>query len=148
LDAASPVASIVLSDPPVSVNLVHFTITDPTAEAYTVQTVKSGVQCRQIPEKKYAYFNVDDATIPSTQNNLIFYITFFAARLQGCRIAGVQRPDCQPGTGLFAFRSLLPVKTAAWACGLPEAIPAPGHRQDVSGQFPWPGRGKSSTKPV
>jgi len=77
LDAASPVASIVLSDPPVSVNLVHFTITDPTAEAYTVQTVKSGVQCRQIPEKKYAYFNVDDATIPSTQNNLIFYITFF-----------------------------------------------------------------------
>src|SRR5665647_996985 len=29
------------------------------------------------PGKKYAYFNVDDATIPSTQKNLIFYITFY-----------------------------------------------------------------------
>jgi len=76
-NAADPVASILLSDPAVTKNLVHFTVIDPSAEAYTIQTVKNGVQCRQIPDKKYAYFHVDDATIPSTQNNLIFYITFF-----------------------------------------------------------------------
>jgi len=86
-NAAEPVASIELSDPAVSKNLVHFMVTDPNAEAYTIQTVKNGVQCRQIPDKKYAYFNVDDATIPSTQNNLIFYITFF-----------------DEGTGSFSFQ--------------------------------------------
>ena len=77
LNAATPVASIVLSDPFVSNNLAHFTVTDPANEPYTIQTTRDGIQCRQIPDKKYAYFNVDDATIPSTQNNLIFYITFF-----------------------------------------------------------------------
>ncbi len=76
-EAETPVASILLSDPAISNNLTHFTVTDPNNEPYTIQTIKNGVQCRQIPEKKYAYFNVDDATIPSTQNNLIFYITFF-----------------------------------------------------------------------
>ncbi|HWS01459.1 MAG TPA: T9SS type A sorting domain-containing protein [Prolixibacteraceae bacterium] len=77
MHAATPVASIVLSDPAVSNYLTHFTVTDPANEPYTIQTTKDGVQCRQIPEKKYGYFNVDDATISSTQNNLIFYITFF-----------------------------------------------------------------------
>jgi hypothetical protein len=77
LNAATPVASIVLSDPFVSNNLTHFTVTDPNNEPYTIQTIKNGVQCRQIPEKKYAYFNVDDVIIPAIQNNLIFYITFF-----------------------------------------------------------------------
>lgn len=77
LNAATPVASIVLSDPAVSNKLTHFTVTDPANEPYTIQTTRDGVQCRQIPEKKYAYFNVDDAAIPSTQNNLIFYITYY-----------------------------------------------------------------------
>ena len=77
LNGATPVASIVLSDPAVSNNLIHFTVTDPNNEPYSIQTIRDGVQCRQIPDKKYAYFNVDEATIPSTQNNLIFYITFF-----------------------------------------------------------------------
>jgi hypothetical protein len=77
LNATTPVASIVLSDPFVSNNLTHFTVTDPANEPYTIQTTRDGVQCRQIPDKKYAYFNADDATIPSIQNNLIFYITFF-----------------------------------------------------------------------
>lgn len=75
--AANPVASIVLSDPPVSNKLTHFTVSDPANESYTIQFIKEGIQCRQIPDKKYGYFNVDDATIPSSQNNLIFYITFF-----------------------------------------------------------------------
>ena len=77
LNAATPVASILLSDPAVSNKLTHFTVTDPTNEPYTIQTTRDGVQCRQIPDKKYAYFNADDTTIPSTQNNLIFYITFY-----------------------------------------------------------------------
>jgi hypothetical protein len=75
--AADPVASIILSDPIVSNKLNLFIVSDPSAEAYTIQTTKDGVQCRQIPDKKYAYFNVDDATIPSNVNNLIFYITFY-----------------------------------------------------------------------
>lgn len=73
----SPIASIILSEPVVSKNLTHFTVTDPNSEPYTVQSTKDGVQCRQIPDKKYAYFNVSDAIIPLTQNNLIFYITFY-----------------------------------------------------------------------
>lgn len=77
LNAANPVASLVLSDPVVSNKLTHFTVTDPGNEPYTIQTTKDGIQCRQIPNTKYAYFNVDDATILSNQNNLIFYITFF-----------------------------------------------------------------------
>jgi len=77
LNATTPVASIMLSDPFVSNKLTHFTVTDPANEPYTIQTTRDGVQCRQIPEKKYAYFNVDDTTIPSTQNNLIFYVTFY-----------------------------------------------------------------------
>jgi hypothetical protein len=77
INATTPVASILLSDPFVSNNLTHFTVTDPSNEPYTIQTTKAGFQCRQIPDKKYAYFNVDDAIIPSSQNNLIFYITFF-----------------------------------------------------------------------
>ncbi|MHC1705729.1 MAG: T9SS type A sorting domain-containing protein [Tenuifilaceae bacterium] len=77
LNASELVVSIVLSDPPVSNKLTLYTVTDPNAEAYTIQTTKEGSQCRQIPERKYAYFNVDDAAIPSTENNLIFYITFF-----------------------------------------------------------------------
>jgi len=77
VQAATTVASIVLSDPAVSNKLTHYTVTDPGNEPYTIQTTKDGVQCRQIPEKKYAYFNADDATIPSAENNLLFYITFF-----------------------------------------------------------------------
>ena len=77
LNAATPVASILFSDPVVSNNLTHFTVTDPNNEPYTIQTTKDGVPCRQIPATKYAYFNADDAAILSTQKNLIFYITFY-----------------------------------------------------------------------
>jgi hypothetical protein len=76
-NAATPVASIVLSDPFVSNNLTHYTVTDPGNEPYTVKTTKGGLQCIHIPSNKYGYFNANDATIPSNQNNLIFYITYF-----------------------------------------------------------------------
>ena len=80
LNAATPVASIILSDPAVSNNLTLYNSTDPSSEPYTIQTTKDGVQCRQIPINKYAYFKVDDTIIPSTQNNLIFYISFYDER--------------------------------------------------------------------
>ena len=87
MNAASPVASIILSDPPVSNNLTHYTVTDPNNEPYTIQTTKGGLDCRLIPDKKYGYFRADDTTFPSTENNLIFTITFF-----------------DEGTGTFSFQ--------------------------------------------
>ncbi len=77
INAANPVASLVLSNPAVSNKLSQYTVTDPNSEPYTIQTTKDGSECIQIPTSKYAYFRVDDATIPSTQNNLLFYITFY-----------------------------------------------------------------------
>ncbi len=74
---AAPVASIVLSNTFVNNNLTHYTVTDPANEPYTIQTTKGGLECRQIPGSKYGYFNANDATIPSGQNNLIFTITYF-----------------------------------------------------------------------
>ncbi|NDP20490.1 MAG: T9SS type A sorting domain-containing protein [Paludibacter sp.] len=75
--SGTPVASIVFSSPVVSTNLTHYTTTSTTSESYTIQTTKNGVACRQISLSKYGYFNVNDIAIPSTQNNLIFNITFF-----------------------------------------------------------------------
>lgn len=74
--AGTPVASIVFSNPIVNNNLTH-TFSTSTSESYTFQTTKSGVPCRQIPASKYGYFNVNDAAIPSTQNNVIVNITFY-----------------------------------------------------------------------
>jgi hypothetical protein len=87
VNAAPPVASITFSDPIVSNNIVHYTVTDPNNEPYTIQTTKGGLDCRLIPDKKYGYFRADDATFPSTENNLIFTITFF-----------------DEGTGTFSFQ--------------------------------------------
>lgn len=77
ITAGTPVASIVFSNPIVTNNLTHTITTSISNESYTIQTTKSGVACRQIPLSKYAYFNVNDIVIPSSQNNLIFNITFF-----------------------------------------------------------------------
>jgi hypothetical protein len=77
VQAASPQASIVLSNPFLVNNLTHYTVTDPNNEPYTIQTTIGGLDCRQIPGSKYAYFNANDATISSAQNNLIFTITYF-----------------------------------------------------------------------
>ena len=70
-------ASIVLSNPFVSNNLTHFTVTDPGNEPYTVQTTIGGQDCRQIPGSKYGYFNVNDAAVGAAQNNLIFTIAYY-----------------------------------------------------------------------
>lgn len=75
--AGTPVASIFFSNPIVSTNLTHTFNASSSAESYTFQTNKGGQSCRQIPPSKYGYFNVNDATIPSTQNNVIVNIAFF-----------------------------------------------------------------------
>jgi hypothetical protein len=75
--AGTPVASIVFSVPVVPSSLTHYTTTSTSSESYTVQTSKAGIACRQTPISKYGYFNVNDATIPSTQYNLILNITCF-----------------------------------------------------------------------
>jgi hypothetical protein len=74
---AAPVASIILSNPPVTNNLTLYLETNPTNEPYTIQTTIGGWDCRQIPGSKYGYFYADDATIGSSQSNLIFTITYF-----------------------------------------------------------------------
>ncbi len=70
------IASLELSNPPVENNLTHFTVTDPNIEPYTIQTVNGGEPCREIPKSKYGYFNAG-SVIASTDNNLIFHITFY-----------------------------------------------------------------------
>jgi hypothetical protein len=77
LKAGTPVASIVFSVPSVSNNLTFIFNNTATAEAYSLPATKMGISCRHIPPGKYGYFNVNDATIPSTENNLIVNITFF-----------------------------------------------------------------------
>lgn len=85
--AATPEATITFSNPNASNKLTHYTVTDPNNEPYTIQTTKDGLDCRLIPDKKYGYFRADDTTFPSTENNLIFTITFF-----------------DEGTGTFSFQ--------------------------------------------
>ena len=75
--AANPDASIVLANTVVSNHLSHFTVTDPNNEPYTIQTTIGGLECRQIPGSKYGYFNVEDATVSSSQNNLIITLTYY-----------------------------------------------------------------------
>lgn len=77
IHAVTPDATITFSNPIVSNKLTHFIVTNPNNEPYTIQTTKGGLDCRQIPSGKYGYFRADDATFPSTENNLIFTITFF-----------------------------------------------------------------------
>jgi hypothetical protein len=76
---AQPVASLILSESPVSVNLTHFTVTDPNNEPYTIQTTIGERACRQIPGSKYGYFHVSDVAVPSSESNLIFTITYYDA---------------------------------------------------------------------
>lgn len=75
--AGTPVASLVFTVPSVANNLTFVFNNTASAEAYSLPATKAGVACRQIPISKYGYFNVNDATIPSTVTNLIFNITFF-----------------------------------------------------------------------
>jgi len=77
VQAGTPVASIVFSNPVVSNNITFIFNASSSAEAYSLPVTRAGLACRHIPPGKYGYFNVNDATIPSTVNNLIINITFF-----------------------------------------------------------------------
>jgi len=77
IQAQAIIASIELLNTPIENNITHYTVTDPNNEPYTIQTAIGGEQCRHIPATKYGYFRINDATITSNDNNLIFTITFF-----------------------------------------------------------------------
>ncbi len=77
VQAGTPVASLVFTVPSTSSNLSFIFSTSTSAEAYSLPATRGGVACRHIPPSKYGYFNVNDATVPSTVNDLIFNITFF-----------------------------------------------------------------------
>ena len=53
--------------------------TNPSAEAYSEQTIKDQKDCRYIPTGKYGYFRVDDAVVLISDSKLIFTITYFDA---------------------------------------------------------------------
>jgi len=82
-NVSAQVASVVLSNPSVNNNLSLFIVTDPNNEPYTIQTTIGGQDCREVPGSKYGYFMVNDATISSTQNNLIFTITYYDSGTDG-----------------------------------------------------------------
>lgn len=77
LYAGTPVASIVFTSPVTSDKITHIFSTSTSSESYTLNATKAGITCRHIPSSKYGYFNVNDATIASTENNLIVNITFY-----------------------------------------------------------------------
>ncbi len=70
------VAYIVFSNPSQEKNLTLYYNGSSNAEAYTEFTNKTGNDCLFIPSTKYAYFKVDDATIASSEANLIVNITY------------------------------------------------------------------------
>ncbi len=106
---ALPQASIVLSNPFVINNLTHYTVTDVNDEPYTIQTTIGALDCRQIPGSKYGYFNVNDAAIPSAQNNVIFTITYYD---QGSDDIAVQYNAT--GANNYKFVSIKKTGTNTW----------------------------------
>ena len=69
--AGTPVASIILTNPPVSDNLTF------TSASSTTQVTYGGFSCRKATTGNYVVFNANDALIPSTQANIVFNISFF-----------------------------------------------------------------------
>jgi len=72
---AQPVASVVLSNPPVENNLSLHIAT--YLDAITNFTTKSGLACIEIPANNYGYFKVTNNAITQSDNNLIITITYF-----------------------------------------------------------------------
>ena len=73
---AQVVSSIDLTDPIIENNLTFVLETNPSEEAYTIATIISGTQCRHIPQDRYAYFTTTNASIQTSDNNLLISITF------------------------------------------------------------------------
>ncbi|MBE0673644.1 MAG: hypothetical protein IH591_03195 [Bacteroidales bacterium] len=74
-------ARITFSIPREETGMQFLVITNPSAEAYSEQTIKGGLDCRYIPPGKYGYFKVDDGLILTADSRLIIQITYFDAGL-------------------------------------------------------------------
>jgi len=74
---SEPVASIIFSNPVQQNNISLVTNTNSNAEAYTEFTKIDTMDCLYIPEGKYGYFRVNNATITKNDNKLIVKITYF-----------------------------------------------------------------------
>lgn len=72
-----PVADITFSNPVHENNISLVINTSSDAEAYTEFTKIDTMNCLYIPEGKYGYFRVNDATITENDDNLIVKITYF-----------------------------------------------------------------------
>jgi len=70
-------AKITFSNPREETGMQFVVSTNPSAEAYSEQTIWDQLDCRYIPSGKYGYFRVDDGLILTTDSKLIFYITYF-----------------------------------------------------------------------
>ena len=77
LFAQNPDASITFSNPVHENHISLFVNTNSNAEAFTELVTKDTMNCLHIPNDKYAYFRVDDATISENDNKLIIQITYF-----------------------------------------------------------------------
>ncbi|MCX6335602.1 MAG: T9SS type A sorting domain-containing protein [Bacteroidia bacterium] len=75
--ANGQVAKITFSNPREETGMQFVVSTNPSAEAYSEQTIRDQLDCRYIPSGKYGYFRVDDGLILTTDAKLIFNITYF-----------------------------------------------------------------------
>ncbi len=71
-------ASIQFTNPITSSNMFMVVDGNPADEAYTEVATLGGVQCRRIPAGKFMYVGCNRATIPTSQNNLMIAITYYA----------------------------------------------------------------------
>lgn len=79
LSANGQVVKITFSNPREEIGILFVVNTNPSAEAYSEQTIKGQLDCRYIPSGKYGYFRVDDGMVLPTDTSLVFYITWFDA---------------------------------------------------------------------
>ncbi|MBN2639547.1 MAG: hypothetical protein JXR65_10740 [Bacteroidales bacterium] len=68
---------IIFNKPIEAQNITLVKFTDPASEGFTEEAVRDNLHCLYVPNGKYAYFQVNDQIIPSSEKNLILELTFF-----------------------------------------------------------------------
>jgi hypothetical protein len=71
-------ASIQFTNPIVSNNMFLVVDNNPADEAYTEVATIGGVQCQRIPSGKFMYVGCNRAAVPTSQNNLLIAVTYYA----------------------------------------------------------------------
>jgi hypothetical protein len=71
-------ASIQFTNPVVSSNMSLIVDNNAGDEAYTEVATIGGVQCRRIPSGKFMYITCNRPAIPTSQNNLLIAVTYYA----------------------------------------------------------------------